>query len=198
MTKKYFGTDGIRGKTGEYPITPEFFIKLGFAAGKVLTKSWNNKKKPAVVIGKDTRISGYMLESALESGFSSAGVDVFLTGPIPTPAIAYLTKTLKAQIGVVISASHNSWAGILYDGKKMFKSKDYQITHIVDRVGAGDSFMGGLIYGILNNPTDDQTSLDFAVAASCLKHTIKGDANLVSVDEVNKLMNGDSSGRVNR
>ena len=80
----------------------------------------------------------------------------------------------------------------------MFKSKYYQITHIVDRVGAGDSFMGGLIYGILNNPKDDQTSLDFAVAASCLKHTIKGDANLVSVDEVNKLMNGDSSGRVNR
>ena len=80
----------------------------------------------------------------------------------------------------------------------MFKSKDYQITHIVDRVGAGDSFMGGLIYGILNNSSDDQTSLDFAVAASCLKHTIKGDANLVSVDEVNKLMNGDSSGRVNR
>ena len=77
MTKKYFGTDGIRGKTGEYPITPEFFIKLGFAAGKVLTKSWNNKKKPAVVIGKDTRISGYMLESALGVRLSYAVFDVF-------------------------------------------------------------------------------------------------------------------------
>jgi len=107
-------------------------------------------------------------------------------------------KKIAVTLRGSISASHNSWAGILYDGKKMFKSKDYQITHIVDRVGAGDSFMGGLIYGILNNPKDDQTSLDFAVAASCLKHTIKGDANLVSVDEVNKLMNGDSSGRINR
>ena len=125
MTKKYFGTDGIRGKTGEYPITPEFFIKLGFAAGKVLTKSWNNKKKPAVVIGKDTRISGYMLESALESGFSSAGVDVFLTGPIPTPAIAYLTKTLKAQIGVVISASHNSFED---NGIKLFSELGLKLS----------------------------------------------------------------------
>ena len=110
------------------------------------------------------------------------------------PKAEKIAVTLRGSI----SASHNSWAGILYDGKKMFKSKDYQITHIVDRVGAGDSFMGGLIYGILNNPSDDQTSLDFAVAASCLKHTIKGDANLVTVDEINKLMNGDSSGRVNR
>ena len=110
------------------------------------------------------------------------------------PKAEKIAITLRGSI----SASHNSWAGILYDGKKMFKSKEYQITHIVDRVGAGDSFMGGLIYGILNNPKDDQASLDFAVAASCLKHTIKGDFNLVSVDEVNKLMNGDSSGRVNR
>ena len=97
-----------------------------------------------------------------------------------------------------ISASHNSWSGILYDGKKMFKSKNYQITNIVDRVGAGDSFMGALIYGILNYTNDDQTSLDFAVAASCLKHSIKGDANLVSIEEVERLMNGDSSGRINR
>lgn len=110
------------------------------------------------------------------------------------PKAEKIAITLRGSI----SASHNSWAGILYDGKKIFKSKEYQITHIVDRVGAGDSFMGGLIYGILNNPKDDQASLDFAVAASCLKHTIKGDFNLVSVDEVNKLMNGDSSGRVNR
>lgn len=97
-----------------------------------------------------------------------------------------------------ISASHNTWAGVLYDGKKMYKSPEYQITHIVDRVGGGDSFMGGLIYGLLNYPNDDQHALNFAVAASCLKHTIKGDANLVTVEEVEKLMGGDASGRVAR
>ncbi len=97
-----------------------------------------------------------------------------------------------------ISASHNTWAGVLYDGKKMYETRQYQITDIVDRVGGGDSFMGGLIYGLLNYPDDDQNALDFAVAASCLKHTIKGDANLVTVDEVNKLMGGDASGRVSR
>lgn len=97
-----------------------------------------------------------------------------------------------------ISASHNSWAGVLYDGEKMYKSPEYQITDIVDRVGGGDSFMGGLIYGLLTYPEDDQNALNFAVAASCLKHTIKGDANLVSIDEVEKLMGGDASGRVAR
>lgn len=97
-----------------------------------------------------------------------------------------------------ISASHNSWAGVLYDGEKMYESIQYQITDIVDRVGAGDSFVGGLIYGLLNYPNEDQKALDFAVAASCLKHTIKGDANLVTIEEIEKLMNGDASGRVNR
>ena len=97
-----------------------------------------------------------------------------------------------------ISASHNSWAGVLYDGEKMYETIQYQITDIVDRVGAGDSFVGGLIYGLLNYPNEDQKALDFAVAASCLKHTIKGDANLVTVEEIEKLMNGDASGRVNR
>ena len=97
-----------------------------------------------------------------------------------------------------ISASHNTWAGVLYDGKKMYETRQYQITHIVDRVGGGDSFMGGLIYGLLNYPENDQNALDFAVAASCLKHTIKGDANLVTVEEVEKLMGGDASGRVAR
>lgn len=96
-----------------------------------------------------------------------------------------------------ISASHNTWAGVLFDGTNMFESKQYQITHIVDRVGGGDSFMGGLIYGLLTY-ADDQKALDFAVAASCLKHTIKGDANLVTVDEVEKLLGGDASGRVSR
>ena len=97
-----------------------------------------------------------------------------------------------------ISASHNSWSGVLWDGKQLFSAPTYQITHIVDRVGGGDSFMGGLIYGLLTFPDDDQRALDFAVAASCLKHTIFGDFNLVSVDEVLKLMSGDASGRVSR
>ncbi|HET8735737.1 MAG TPA: sugar kinase [Pricia sp.] len=97
-----------------------------------------------------------------------------------------------------ISASHNTWAGVLYDGETMYKSPEYQITHIVDRVGGGDSFMGGLIYGLLKYPEDDQNALNFAVAASCLKHTIMGDANLSTVDEVEKLMGGDASGRVAR
>ncbi len=97
-----------------------------------------------------------------------------------------------------ISASHNTWAGVLYDGETMYESPQYQITDIVDRVGGGDSFMGGLIYGLLTFPEDDQNALNFAVAASCLKHTIKGDANLVTVAEVEKLMGGDASGRVAR
>lgn len=97
-----------------------------------------------------------------------------------------------------ISASHNTWAGVLYDGKTMYTSPEYQITDIVDRVGGGDSFMGGLIYGLLQFPENDQNALNFAVAASCLKHTIKGDANLVTVAEVEKLMGGDASGRVAR
>ncbi|MDX2248968.1 MAG: sugar kinase [Bacteroidia bacterium] len=97
-----------------------------------------------------------------------------------------------------VSASHNSWSGVLWDGKQLFSAPTYQITHIVDRVGGGDSFMGGLIYGLLTYPNDDQKALDFAVAASCLKHTIHGDFNMVTVDEVEKLMEGDGSGRVSR
>lgn len=97
-----------------------------------------------------------------------------------------------------ISASHNSWAGILYNGSTTYRSPQYQITHIVDRVGGGDSFMAGLIFGLITYPEDDQQALDFAVAASCLKHTIKGDVNLVTFDEVKKLMSGDASGRVAR
>ncbi len=110
------------------------------------------------------------------------------------PRAKKVITTLRGSI----SASHNTWAGVLYNGKTMLKSKEYQITHIVDRVGGGDSFMGGLIYGLLTYPEDDQNALDFAVAASCLKHTIKGDANLVTIEEVEKLMGGDASGRVSR
>ena len=110
------------------------------------------------------------------------------------PRAKKVITTLRGSI----SASHNTWAGVLYDGTKMLQTRQYQITDIVDRVGGGDSFMGGLIYGLLKYPEDDQNALDFAVAASCLKHTIKGDANLVTVSEVEKLMGGDSSGRVAR
>ncbi|XPF94386.1 phosphoglucosamine mutase [Colwellia sp. RE-S-Sl-9] len=116
--RKYFGTDGIRGLVGKYPITPDFVMKLGFAAGKVLAAKGTKK----VLIGKDTRISGYMLESALEAGFSAAGVDIGLLGPMPTPGIAYLTKTFRAQAGIVISASHNPY----YDNGIKFFSQDGQ------------------------------------------------------------------------
>jgi len=110
------------------------------------------------------------------------------------PRAKKVITTLRGSI----SASHNTWAGVLYNGEFMLESPQYQITDIVDRVGGGDSFMGGLIYGLLTYPDDDQRALNFAVAASCLKHTIKGDANLVTVSEVEKLMGGDASGRVVR
>src|SRR6059058_2883276 len=95
MARKYFGTDGVRGRVGDAPITPDFVMKLGYAAGKVLTRSESAAGKPIVLIGKDTRISGYMLEAALEAGFAAAGVDVMLAGPMPTPAVAYLTRALR-------------------------------------------------------------------------------------------------------
>ncbi len=113
MAKKYFGTDGIRGKVGEHPITADFLLKLGWAAGKVFA----NENHDIVLVGKDTRISGYMFESALEAGLTAAGVDTHLLGPMPTPGIAYLTRTLRAHAGIVISASHNPY----YDnGVKFF------------------------------------------------------------------------------
>jgi phosphoglucosamine mutase len=121
MSRKYFGTDGIRGEVGELPITPEFVMRLGFAAGEVLIERSTVAKgaHPAVLIGKDTRISGYMLEAALQAGFTAAGVDVVLTGPLPTPAIAYLTRALRLQAGIVISASHNPYRD---NGIKFFSS----------------------------------------------------------------------------
>ena len=116
MKKKYFGTDGIRGTVGQAPITPDFMMRLAHAVGCVLKRT---EDRPTVLIGKDTRISGYMLESALESGFNSAGVDVVLLGPVPTPAVAYLTRTQRASLGVVISASHNPFAD---NGIKFFSA----------------------------------------------------------------------------
>ena len=117
MTRRYFGTDGIRGTVGQEPITAEFMLRLGHAVGHVLR---GNVARPRVVIGKDTRISGYMIESALEAGFVSAGVDVLLSGPLPTPAVAYLTRALRLDLGVVISASHNPFAD---NGVKFFSSR---------------------------------------------------------------------------
>ena len=142
--RKYFGTDGIRGRAGKFPITADFFTKLGFAAGKVLTQEISLNKKPIVVIGKDTRVSGYMLESALEAGFSAAGVNVYLTGPIPTPAIAFLTKVLRAQVGVVISASHNLYEdnGIKLfsgEGKKLDDHIEAKIEKLLDTTKNLDS-----------------------------------------------------------
>jgi len=108
MTRKYFGTDGIRGTVGQEPMTPDFVLRLGYAAGKVLTATRRKgTEHPTVLIGKDTRVSGYMMEAALEAGLSSAGVDVLLVGPMPTPAVAYLTRALRLAAGIVISASHN-------------------------------------------------------------------------------------------
>ncbi|MGO4331349.1 phosphoglucosamine mutase [Cupriavidus sp. 2TAF22] len=122
MTRKYFGTDGVRGRVGEAPITPDFVMRLGYAAGMVLAHGARQQEqsRPTVLIGKDTRISGYMLEAALEAGFTSAGVNVLLTGPLPTPGVAYLTRALRLSAGVVISASHNPY----YDNGIKFFSAD--------------------------------------------------------------------------
>lgn len=133
MTRKYFGTDGVRGKVGDAPITPDFVMRLGYAAGKVLAAQERRLPQgdhPAVVIGKDTRISGYMLESALQAGLSAAGVDVLLTGPMPTPAVAYLTRALRAQAGIVISASHNPFED---NGIKFFSAAGTKLPDQTER-----------------------------------------------------------------
>ena len=132
MTRKYFGTDGVRGRVGQAPITPDFVMRLGYAAGNVLLRhaAMPAGERPAVLIGKDTRISGYMLESALEAGFSAAGVDVCLVGPIPTPAVAYLTRALRLQAGIVISASHNPY----YDnGIKFFSAQGAKLPDAIEQ-----------------------------------------------------------------
>jgi phosphoglucosamine mutase len=130
MARKYFGTDGVRGLVGQAPITPDFVMRLGYAAGKVLAKTAaTGTARPAVLIGKDTRISGYMLEAALEAGFSAAGVDVKLAGPMPTPAIAYLTRALRLQAGVVISASHNPFQD---NGIKFFSDQGTKLPDAVE------------------------------------------------------------------
>ncbi|SFX57273.1 phosphoglucosamine mutase [Marinospirillum alkaliphilum] len=134
MTRKYFGTDGIRGRVGEHPITPDFVLKLGWAAGKVFAR----QGKKRILIGKDTRLSGYMFESALEAGLSAAGVDVYLLGPMPTPGIAYLTQTFHADAGIVISASHNPFEdnGIKFfsrNGEKLPDEVELEIESWLDK-----------------------------------------------------------------
>lgn len=134
MSRRFFGTDGIRGTVGASPITPDFMLRLGHAVGRVLKR---RDAKPTVLIGKDTRISGYMIESSLEAGFASAGVDVLLTGPLPTPGVAYLTRALRLSLGVVISASHNPFAdnGIKFfsdRGEKLPDAWEEQVEAMLD------------------------------------------------------------------
>ncbi len=138
MKRRYFGTDGVRGRVGQLPITPDFVMRLGYAAGKVLTRINQAKGTPVALIGKDTRISGYMLEAALQAGLSSAGVDVMLSGPVPTPAVAYLTRALRLSAGIVISASHNPYHdnGIKFfsaSGNKLPDDLELEIESLIDK-----------------------------------------------------------------
>ncbi|MFK7771656.1 MAG: PfkB family carbohydrate kinase, partial [Saprospiraceae bacterium] len=173
---------------------------------------WNYGKTPAevmpeLVAGCDV-ILGNEEDAEKHFDIHPEGVDVTHGDTIDAKAYISVCKQLMEKfprckkviitLRGSISASHNSWSGVLYNGKKLYEAPTYQITHIVDRVGGGDSFMGGLIYGLLNYKRSDQKALNFAVAASCLKHTIYGDANLATVEEVEKLMSGDASGRVAR
>lgn len=173
---------------------------------------WKYGKKPgdimpALVAGCDV-ILGNEEDAEKHFGLHPEGVDVTQGHSLDAQSYLSVLKQLmemfpraKKVITTLrgsINASHNTWSGVLYDGKQLYEAPTYDITHIVDRVGGGDSFMGGLIYGLLTWPDDDQKALNFAVAASCLKHTIYGDANLATVDEVKKLMSGDASGRVAR
>jgi phosphoglucosamine mutase len=137
MSRKYFGTDGVRGEVGQFPITPDFVLKLGYAAGRVLVDH-DKDHRPTVLVGKDTRISGYMLEAALQAGFTAAGVNVLLTGPLPTPGIAYLTRALRLEAGVVISASHNPYQdnGIKFfaeGGKKLDDALELEIEAMLEQ-----------------------------------------------------------------
>ncbi|NDU87333.1 MAG: phosphoglucosamine mutase [Ferrovum sp.] len=138
MSRRYFGTDGIRGRVGSAPITPNLVLTLGYAAGTVLARRGAGQERPVVIVGKDTRISGYMIESALEAGLSAAGVDVILLGPMPTPAVAYLVRALRLQAGVMISASHNPYDdnGIKFfsaDGMKLPDSVELEIEALLDQ-----------------------------------------------------------------
>jgi phosphoglucosamine mutase len=176
MSRKYFGTDGIRGRVGEHPITPQFVMHLGYAAGKVLAHAGKlSGERAGVLIGKDTRISGYMLESALEAGLISAGIDVYLAGPVPTPAVAYLTRALRLQAGVVISASHNPFED---NGIKFFSSDG---TKLPDEVEL--AIEAALDIPMQTNPSESlgkAKRIDDAVGRyiEFCKSTFPGDMNL--------------------
>lgn len=194
-------------------------IKAANRLGVTVSTDLNYRKKlwkygkqpgevmPALVEGCDV-ILGNEEDAEKHFGLHPEGVDVTHGGSVDGKAYLSVLKQLQKMFPRAkkvittlrgsISASHNTWSGVLYDGEKLFEAPTYQITHIVDRVGGGDSFMAGLIYGLLTYENDDQKALEFAVAASCLKHTIKGDANLATVAEVEKLLSGDASGRVSR
>lgn len=163
---------------------------------------------PRLVAGCDI-ILGNEEDCEKVFGIKPEGFDAAATGgEVDAAAFESVCRQMQARfprakkviitLRGAVNANHNTWAGVLYDGRRLYRSRRYDITHIVDRVGGGDSFMGGLIYGLLTYPSDNQQALDFAVAASCLKHTVYGDFNQVTVEEVEKLMNGDASGRVSR
>ena len=174
MTRKYFGTDGIRGTVGQAPITPDFVLRLAHAVGRVLRKA---EKNPVVLIGKDTRISGYMLESALESGFNSAGVDVVLLGPVPTPAVAYLTRARRASLGVVISASHNSYEdnGIKFFSAKGTKLSDEWETEVEKLVDETPVWVSSAELGKAKR-LDDAAGryIEFCKSTFCTEFSLKG------------------------
>jgi 2-dehydro-3-deoxygluconokinase len=165
-----------------------------------------NELMPLLVEGCEI-VLGNEEDAEKALGITPEGIDV-TTGHVEAGAYRSVSQQImkkfprcKKVITTLrgsVSANHNSWSGVLWDGKELYEAPTYQITHIVDRVGGGDSFMGGLIYGLLNYKNDNQKALNFAVAASCLKHTIYGDYNRVTVEEVEKLMKGDASGRVSR
>ena len=187
MKKQYFGTDGIRGEVGQFPIVPEFMTRLGYAAGKVLTKDIKPSERCKVLIGKDTRISGYLLEAALEAGFAAAGVDVMLCGPMPTPGVAYLTKALRLTAGVVISASHNPYQdnGIKFfsaNGDKLSDDFEFAIEAELDKpMGCVSSKELGKAYRL-----DDAAGryIEFC------KSTFPGDLNLKGLKLVVDCANG--------
>ena len=183
MTRKYFGTDGVRGRVGTSPIAPDFVMRLGYAAGKVLVEDAASRGalkagvRPAVLIGKDTRISGYMLEASLEAGFSAAGVDVCLVGPMPTPAVAYLTRALRLQAGIVISASHNPY----YDnGIKFFSAQGTKLDDALEaKIEAGiDVPMGCVPSGELGRARriDDAAGryIEFCKSTFPNEHDLRG------------------------
>ena len=187
MKKQYFGTDGIRGEVGKFPIVPEFMTRLGYAAGKVLTKDAKPGERCKVLIGKDTRVSGYLLEAALEAGFAAAGVDVMLCGPIPTPGVAYLTKALRLSAGIVISASHNPYQdnGIKFfseNGDKLSDDLELAIESELDKpMGCVSSKELGKAFRL-----DDAAGryIEFC------KSTFPGDLNLKGVKLVVDCANG--------